>query len=468
MTIRWKISLLITITGFAASLVFSCFIVRELLEQPFRIMDSDLGTMARRAVHIVYEKEKSAQLDAPFLIGDKRYWLKVWEKDRDKLIYTSDLARLVEIPEPAPGTGITVSLDISRDKIYLGREKERDITFRVRKEKISYNGKTFFVTVGRPMERLEEELRETFVGIIGGLIFSVLLLLGTSYFVAGLILKPVKIIGDQARDISERHLDLRIPVTGRRDEFNALAETLNQVFNRLQRAFMQQRRLIADASHELKTPLTMMRLSVDEMRSQYGEDPSGPQARDIGRMTGQVLRMERLVKNLLDLSSLEIESTIAVKPVNVASVLEALLEDYRFLAETKDIGIKDALAPGLLIHGDEERLNRAFSNIIDNALKYNVYGGWVEVQGDALEEKIRITVTNSGPGVPEDKFQKVFDRFYRVEASRSHRHGGSGLGLAIVKRIIELHEGTVGLESDAGTWTRVVVTLPKKEGKMPA
>ncbi len=465
MTVRLKISLLITLTGFGASLVFSCFILQEMLEQPFRIMDSDLAAMARRAVHIVSDKD--IRQNIPLLIGDKRYWLEVYEQDAGSPVYTSDLARLIKIPEPAPGTGVTISLNVPREKIDPGRKGKGEVTFRVRREQIVFNGKSFLVTVGRPMERLEEEIRETYVGTAGGLAFSVLLLMISSYFVAGLILKPVKIMGDQARDISEKHLERRIPVTGQRDEFNALARTLNQVFNQLQHAFLQQKQFLADASHELKTPLTLMRLSVDEMRSLNEENPSCPQSPEILRMTEQVLRMERLVKNLLNLSSLELEDSLGKDAVDVTKVLTALLVDYRFLAETRNIRIEDTLAPGLFTRGDEERLNRAFSNILDNAVKYNVDGGWVEVRAAQSEEAIEVTVTNSGPGVGTSKIPKVFDRFSRVEESRSLRYGGSGLGLAIVKRIVELHEGTVRFESRLHDWTRLTINLPRNKETTP-
>ena len=113
------------------------------------------------------------------------------------------------------------------------------------------------------------------------------------------------------------------------------------------------------------------------------------------------------------------------------------------------------------MEGNEEKLTRAFSNILDNAIKYNVDGGRVEVIGDQTGVDLMITVTNTGPGVAEAEIPKVFDQFYRVEESRSLRYGGSGLGLAIVKRIVELHGGKVKFESQQGDWTRVTVRLPR-------
>jgi two-component system, OmpR family, sensor kinase len=461
MTVRQKISLLITAAGFVASLVFSGIILWEMMEQPLRIIDSELESTAQRAVRILSETDNSRMPEAPLFIGDERYWLKIDDQDTGQTIYRSRLAQLIVIPELTTGSSASISVIIPRKKIDLGQDRRNEVTFRVRKSKISLGGRTFLVSTGRPIEEIKEELWDIVVGVVGGLGISTLLLMVVSYFVAGFILKPVRIINDQAREITEKHLDRRIPVTGGRDEFNALSQTLNQVFDRLQNAFLRQKRLLADASHELKTPLTMMRLSVDEIRSASAENPSRLQSERLERMAEQVLRMERLVKSLLDLSSLEIEGAASEDAIDAVKILESLIADYRFLAELREIDIEVRLPEQFIVKGSAEKLNRAFSNILDNAIKYNVDGGRVEVIGDQSGADLTITITNTGPGVAEAEIHKVFDQFYRVEESRSQRYGGSGLGLAIVKRIIELHGGTVIFESKPGSWTRVTVSLPQ-------
>jgi signal transduction histidine kinase len=115
----------------------------------------------------------------------------------------------------------------------------------------------------------------------------------------------------------------------------------------------------------------------------------------------------------------------------------------------------------LILQGEIEKLNRAFSNLFDNAIKYNMKGGRVEVAGEQSNSDLTVTIANTGPGVAEAEIDKVFDQFYRVEQSRSIQHGGSGLGLAIAKRIIELHRGKIQLESEPGVWTKVTVSLPR-------
>ena len=138
--------------------------------------------------------------------------------------------------------------------------------------------------------------------------------------------------------------------------------------------------------------------------------------------------MERLVKSLLDLSSLEIEAAASEDAIDVVRILEALIADYRFLTEPRDIRIEVRLPEQLIVKGNAEKLNRAFSNILDNAVKYNVDGGRIDVIGDQSGTDLMITITNTGPGVAEAETHKVFDQFYRVEESRSLRYGGSGSG----------------------------------------
>lgn len=465
MTVRYKITLLITAAGFISSLFFSCIIMWEMLEHSFRLIDTDLESIIKRAVQFASRSNKKSGSPAPWAIGDESYWLEIKDQASGRFIYRSNIAKLIKIPEPPPDSSATVALIIPPEKINLGQDRKNEVIFRVRKSRISTGAKTLMICVARPIEGLEEEILETIRGLVVGLVFSVLLLMAISYFMAGFILNPIRIMNRQAVDISEKHLDRRLPVSEGRDEFNALARTLNLVFDRLQHAFIRQKRLLADASHELKTPLTMMRLALDKIRSGLDETHSDPQGESHERMTDQVLRMERLVRGLLDLSSLEIEAIAAKNPIDVKGILASLITDYRPMAELRNIRMSVDLPEQFEIEGDEEKLNRAFSNIIDNAIKYSTDSGQIEIAGVQSSTDLEITISNIGRGVPETEIPKVFDQFYRVEQSRSLRHGGSGLGLSIVKRIVELHGGDVTFESRQESWTRVIVTLPRHREK---
>ncbi len=456
MTVRLKITLLITAAGFVASLIFSCFILMEMVEQPYRLIDAELKSTAEQFVeNFANGKDASSVTQRE----SEQYWVEIRDSESGASLYRSSLAKRIAMQWPDSDRGDTVDFDLPKhDPRYAGI---KDDTFRVKIVPVSSNGKKYLICIGRPIEKLQEELEDTVAGVAGGLLFSVLLLAGISYFVAGIILNPVRQINEQAREISEKHLNRRVPTSGNHDEFDTLAQTLNKVFDRLQHAFLRQKRLLADASHELKTPLTMMRLALDDIRSGVVEGGPDPQAESHERMTTQVLRMERLVKSLLDLSSLEIQSTATKKPMDLAQVMMSLVTDYRFIGEACRIRIDVDLPERLIVTGDVEKLTRAFSNLLDNALKYNMDGGQVTVLAKPSDDGVAVVIGNSGPDVPEADIPRIFEQFYRVEKSRSLIHGGSGLGLAIVKRIIELHDGSVQFASSHDNWTTVSVFLPR-------
>jgi signal transduction histidine kinase len=318
------------------------------------------------------------------------------------------------------------------------------------------------------MENLNEEIWELVFGILAGLIFSTVGLIAISRVMAGKILRPIGEMKNMAQNISENNLEQRIPSGEGRDEFSELARTLNRMLDRLQYSFARQRNFLFDTSHELKTPLTTIRLAVDEIASRDAGNLPPLIRNNLFRLKNQALRMERLVKDLLNLSSLETLSGIDPKPVQISELLSSLVGEYKFLADSRNIKIDVRLPTGLVIQGDEQKLHRALSNILDNAIRYNMDGGQIALKGDLTAAGLTVTAANTGPGVAEADIPRVFDQFYRVEKSRSIEHGGSGLGLNIVKRIVELHGGDVTFESEQDGWTQVTVFLPRYRESIPA
>ena len=233
------------------------------------------------------------------------------------------------------------------------------------------------------MEKLQEEIWELVFSLAAGLILSALVLVAISHFIAGKILQPIGEMKDLTKDISEKNLDRRLPVGPVSDEFNELARTINRMLDRLQHSFVKQRNLLFDTSHELKTPLTTMRLAIDEVCSSDMEPLSSSARENLLRLNEQVLRMERLVKDLLNLSSLEMVDAIESEPVSLHAILESLVADYRFISEAQNIRMELHLHALSDIAGDGKKLTRAFSNLLDNAIKYNVEGGKITVEGKA-------------------------------------------------------------------------------------
>jgi len=467
MSIRQKITLLIAGAGFLASLVLSGLVFLEMAKQPLKIIDSELKSTGRLAARMILTSQEKSGLSSsnPTFAENDRYWLKIYDLNSKDTLYQSYLATLIDIPRSEPFSRSNFSTIIPRDRINLGQNWRNEVTFRISTFSFTLDGRPLIIQIGRPVEKLEGEIWEIVIRLAGGLAFSTMLLLAISYFVAGMILKPIGTISDLTKDINEKSLDQRIPVGASHDEFNELARTINRMFDRLQLSFARQKRLLADASHDLKTPLTMLRLFTDEVISQNREDLPDFLRESLLRQNTQVLRMERLIKNLLDLSSLEILESVPSESIDLINLVDPLLEDYRLLAGTRNIMINAQIPKNLNIKGDPEKITRALSNILDNAIKFNHDGGEIQLNADRKDTTVMLSVTNTGPGIPEYEIDKVFDQFYRVEGSRSLQYGGSGLGLAIVKRIIELHGGSVKMESEPGSWTKITILFPNQFAK---
>jgi two-component system OmpR family sensor kinase len=465
MTVKTRITIFVAVAGFIASLLFSVIVFFELIEQPFEILDNLLKEEAyattARFLRSQTESETAPSGAAAHALYN--YWIEVYEQGSNSMLYQSELAKSVKLSPVAPGSSAIAWANIAPGQTIFGQENSRKMPFRTRTILVTVKGRPFIVQIARPMAELEEEISELVLGIFSALIFSTLTLIAISRFTAGKILQPIGTMKDLAQDISEKNLDRRIPTGDGRDEFSELAKTINRMLDRLQYSFARQRDLLFDTSHELKTPLTTMRLAIDEICADDRENmPSGAKEKLL-ELTHQVLRMERLVKDLLNLSSLETLTGIDPKPVEITEILGSLAAEYQLLADAHNIRIDLRLPPRLVAQGDAEKLYRAFSNIIDNALKYNVDGGRVGVMGNLSAAELAVTVSNTGPGVAAAEIPRVFEQFYRTEKSRSLRYGGSGLGLAIAKRIVELHGGTVTFESKPGSLTQVTVSLPRME-----
>ena len=462
MTVKTRITLFIVGAGLVSSLLFSVVVFYELLEQPFDLLDTLLKEEAYRTTSMILKKQNTSEA-ASLETVDKAmhaYWIEIYEQGTNKMLYQSDLAKRVKLPQVNPRSRAIVKAVIPRGQIKPDQDRNRKLTFRIRSIPIELDGRPVVVKIARTMEKLEDEIWELVFGIVAGLLFSTLALIVISRFMAGKILQPIAKMKDLAQDISEKNLGRRIPTGEGKDEFSELARTINRMLDRLQYSFVRQRDFLFDTSHELKTPLTTMRLAVDDICSCDGEILPSFVRDKLLRLNSQVLRMERLVKDLLNLSSLETLTGIDPKPVQITELLSSLAEEYKFLADAQNIKMDIRIPKGLVIQGDGEKLYRAFSNILDNAIKYNVDGGQTELTCDQSAAELTVTVANTGPGVAEAEIPRVFDQFYRVDKSRSTQNGGSGLGLAIVKKIVELHHGKINFESKQETCTRVTVSLP--------
>ena len=276
---------------------------------------------------------------------------------------------------------------------------------------------------------------------------------------AGRLLRPVELMASRAEKISAESLSSRLPVEDPQDEFGRMAGVFNRMLSRLEGAFERLRRFTADASHELRTPLSVIQ-SVGEVALQEDLDAAAYRDR-IGSMLEEVGRLSRLVDSLLTLTRAD-AGAVAVgrKEIDVARLAAAAVEDMRPLAEEKGQDLTLSAQGPVLVRADEATFRLALVNLLDNAIKYTPPSGAVAVRVRVGDSEALIEVTDSGPGIPSEHAGRIFDRFYRVDQSRTAQAGGAGLGLAIAKWAVEANGGRIELENREAGGSIFRIVLP--------
>ena len=341
--------------------------------------------------------------------------------------------------------------------------------------RVAVNGRPFTVLALRSL-RAEVEATESFATAVMVAIPLVLLLAGVGgYLLARASLAPVVAMGLQAQRISASNLYERLPVKNPRDELGALSEVLNGLLARLEQAFEQeqhsagrQRQFMADASHELRTPVAALLSVADVALARKDRDPRElREALDVVR--GEARRLGRLVEDLMLLARVD-AGELPIR--REALFLEELLQDSaraaRGLAASRGITLIAPPVEEAPFVGDADLLRRLVMILLDNAIKYTPPGGEVRLSldRDGAGERYRISVEDTGPGVPSWAAERIFERFFRVDESRTRTAEGdgavasAGLGLAIARWAAAAHGGTVQLDATGPSGSRFVVTLP--------
>ena len=247
-------------------------------------------------------------------------------------------------------------------------------------------------------------------------------------------------------------LSRRLLVPRRRDEIAELTDAFNQMSGKLDQSFAMQRRFAQSAAHELRTPLTVLQTKLEVFQKRAGRSRE-EYDRLLETVAAQTGRLSELVKELLELANLDCE--MDQEPVPLLELLEQVREELAPLAEEREIGIT-VEGEEQAVMGSRTLLARVFFNLMENAVKYNRPGGFVHV---ALSPEGVVTVSDTGPGVPKELRELIFEPFYRVDKSRSRQMGGAGLGLSTVKAIVERHGGSVEVDEAPEGGCRFTVRL---------
>ncbi|MFN3266981.1 MAG: sensor histidine kinase [Deinococcales bacterium] len=275
-----------------------------------------------------------------------------------------------------------------------------------------------------------------------------------SYFAARSALSPITAVRDAAAAIGGRNLNLRVPEQGTKDEVDDLAKTLNAMLERLESSFETQRRFTADASHELRTPVTAIGGHASYLMRRT--NPTEAQKESLEAISSLSVRLGRLIGDLLDLARADAGFGIEQVQTNLMSLAEDVHLEVVAIAGNCEIELRGDSSLKAVI--DPNRVRQVIRNLVQNALKAG--SSQIVVEIAKSDRFAKISVQDNGSGISAEHLDKLFDRFYRVDTSRDRAAGGSGLGLSIVKWIVEAHGGSIHVSSELNVGTRFEVYLP--------
>lgn len=280
----------------------------------------------------------------------------------------------------------------------------------------------------------------------------------TGYTVTRKTLNPISQMAETVRSISISDLGERLDIEGPEDELTNLATTFNSMLDRLEKAFARQQQFVSDASHELRTPISVIQGYID-LLDRWGKDDKEIRDEAITAIKNEVKNMNSIMESLLFLARGDSDNLkIDKSKFKLNELIDETIRETSLLAE--NIDIYSTVNKELYFYGDRKMIKQLLRIFIDNSLKYTESGGEIIINSFSEDNSIILKVTDTGRGIPDKDIPHIFERFYRVDKSRSDKNGGTGLGLAIARSIIKIHHGNVELNSEVGEGTEIKICFP--------
>lgn len=436
----------------AASLVITVGIAVSAVLLTVRLRENLTGTVdeaARASADVVAAALADGQLPEVVPVDDDDVLVQVVDSAGAVVAASPGLSgRRPVYLFPMPGAGGEVRT-VDRLPAPDGDEPHRVLTVPA-----SAGGESVVILVALPLDDAEESVDELRNALALGVPVLIALLVGVTWVLVGRALLPVEVLRRQAADLSGTALDQRLHVPPSRDELARLARTFNDLLSRVEAATQRQREFVADAAHEIRSPLAALRAQL-EVAQRHPDDARWRE--DLPLMVGDAARLSRLVDDLLRLARLDAHRGLLSEPVDLDDIV---LDGVR-RARTRDhVPVDASGVSAARISGEADALSRVVENLLDNATRHAHLGVTVTLSSE--DGKVVLVVTDDGPGIPAEARERVFDRFTRLDEARSRDAGGAGLGLAIVRDVVEQHGGWVRAE-DAEPGARLVVHLPAAE-----
>ena len=319
-----------------------------------------------------------------------------------------------------------------------------------------------YVQLSLPMASVNRQIAETWAGLFlagGGVaLLTILISIGMAHF----ILHPIGALTRGADAIAGGDLTYQVRPGGP-EELRRLATAFNQMTARLRDMLARQRDFVAHAAHELRTPLTALSLRL-ELAQAHGKDQPELVDHYVGQMADEIQHLRRLVDHLLALAALDAHELPPYAQIDLAPLLYQVADDFGPLLQLAGHRLQVEVPPHLPpVSANVDQIQAAIRNLLDNAIKYTAPDGTITLAAEVTNRTVRVSVIDTGPGIPPEDIPRIFDRFYRVDKARARKKGGAGLGLALVKGVAEAYGGRVEVESRPGEGSRFTVVLPVAE-----
>lgn len=357
-----------------------------------------------------------------------------------------------------------IAIDLPGSLLASGKIEDREISgtnLRFYSKPVTVLGERYTIQVAAPTHEIIEGL-QAFQQLLALMIPAFLLAAAAGgWWMSGRALRPVDQITAAARSISERSLAKRLPVPATNDELRRLSDTLNQMLSRIEEAFQRVTQFTADASHELRTPVALIRTTAEvALRKDRSKDEY---RRALADVLEESVRTAELIEHLLTLARADAGKAVLERtPLDLALLAQDVVAQCQRLAQGKGLHLTlNVPASGAMIAGEAQALRRVLLLLLDNAVKFTPAGGRIEVMVNQSVTTVQMAIRDSGIGISPDDLPHIFKRFYRSEKSRNREYGGAGLGLSLAMWIVEAHNGTIQVESEPGRGSVFQVSLPR-------
>jgi heavy metal sensor kinase len=342
--------------------------------------------------------------------------------------------------------------------VYRVEQRPQLGTVLVRDELIMYPGVELIVQVGESLQIFDDTLARIRILLAIVLALAVIVVGVGSFAIASSAIEPIKRLSEAMGEITSDRLSKRLGWTDRRDELGSLAQSFDAMLDRLEEGFARERQFISDASHELKTPLTVINANAQMLERWADRDPDvrADSLRAIREESGALAAM---VNGMLLLAKAESGDDIPREPLDLVPVVADAVRIARPRAEEKGLALNLHGNGETPVLGDANLLRQLVTNLIDNAVKFTETGA-IDVYVEHAAERATVTVADTGVGIDDESLERIFDRFFRTDVSRNRAVPGTGLGLAIVRSIARVHDGVVTATRRPSGGTSFALSLP--------